>query len=168
MSDKTLTSITLYGKNQANKDNWVFWYKSAKSIVRLLGYEPNYFGVHSNTMNSGKIMTIKRSEKKLLKSIDAGDCIKWIELYSLPDDYRQASFDYDVFLIRDIDQVTLLTNKTDFENADEDVLINLLKHHITFKYGEIYELDRDECPLIYASKANPPSFFKTLNVIRKL
>jgi hypothetical protein len=119
-------------------------------------------------MNSGKTMTLKRSEKKLLKSIDEGDDIKWIEVYSLPDDFRQASFDYDVFLIKDFEQVTLVTNKTDFTNADEEVLINLLKQHIAFKNGEIYEMGRDECPLFYALKANPPSSFKTLNIIRKL
>jgi hypothetical protein len=168
LSDKTLTSITLYGKIQADKASWAFWYESAKNIVQSLGYEPNYFGVKSNTMNSGKIMTLRRSEKKLLRNIEAGDDIKWIELYSLPDDYRQASFDYNVFLIKDIAQVTLVTNKTDFINADEEMLLNLLKQHIAFENGEIYEISRDECPLLYALKANPISFFKTLNVIKKL
>jgi hypothetical protein len=168
LSDKTLTSITLYGEVQVDKASWAFWYESAKNIVRSLGYEPNYFAVKSNTMNSGKIMTLKRSEKKLLKNIEVGDDIKWIELYSLPDDYRQASFDYNVFLIKDIAQVTLVTNKTDFINADEEMLLSSLKQHIAFETGEIYEMGRDECPLFYALKANPISSFKTLNVIKKL
>lgn len=168
MSDQTLRIITLYGDIKTNDDKWGLWYNDAKNIVKLLGYEPNYFSIDSTTFKSGKVMSLKRSEKKLLKSIDAGDEIRWITIYSLPIDYRVASFDYDVLLIRGTEHVSLLANVSDFKNTNEEMLLDSLKQHIAFKYGEIYDMDRDECPLIYASKANPPSSFKTLKVIKNI
>lgn len=168
MSDETLTSITLYGEVEDGRNKWLDWYESAKKIVKSLGYEPNYFSVESSTLKSGEVMALGKNEKKLLKAIEAGDKIKWIAVYSLPLDYSSASFDYDALLVRSMEYVTLITNISDFKNTDEEMLLNSLKEHIGIENGEIYEMDRDECPLIYASKANPSSAFNTLKVIKTL
>lgn len=103
-----------------------------------------------------------------MKTMENGDDIKWLALYSLSSDYSIAAFDYDILLIRNTDQITLISNATSFNSVDENVILKLLKEHIVFKEGKIYEMDRDECPLIYASKANPASSFATLKIIKDL
>lgn len=168
MSDRIIKSISLYGNIVDDKIEWMSWYKKTKSIISMLGYEANYFSVEGGNMTSGKVMKIKRSEKKLLNNIENDESIKWISVYSLPASYKSASFDYDVFLTRNTGYVSLMTNQSDLNKFDEDKLIELLKDHINFRNGEIYEMDRKECPLLYVSKVNSISFFKTLKVIKNI
>jgi hypothetical protein len=168
LSDETLISITLYGEIKENRKKWINWYEDAKKIVKSLGYEPNYFSVESSALKFGEVMELEKNEKKLLKAIEAEDKIEWIAVYSLPLDYSSASFDYDVLLARTNEYVTFITNISDFNKINEEFLVSSLKKYILCKEGEIYEMDRDESPLIYASKANPPSSFSTLKVIKKL
>lgn len=45
-------------------------------------------------------------------------------------DFGIASFDYDVLLVRNVEYVTLITNKSDFKNVSEDTLLKFPKEHI--------------------------------------
>lgn len=168
MSDGIVRSVTLYGKVIDEKNEWLNWYEKAQHITKLLGYDANYFSIEGEKMASGKVMNIKRCEKKLLEIIKKSSSIQWLSVYSLPLNYESASFDYNVLLTRDSESVTLMAHKDDLKKIDEDELIDLLKEHIKIKNGEIYEMERDECPLLYASKVNPLYFFKTLQVIKKI
>ena len=166
--EKETISITFNGYINEDNNEWIHWFDDAKKIIRLIGYEPTHVGIESTTLKSGKVMTLKRSEKKVIKSIESGDKIKYISLYSLPNKYESASFDYDVFLARDDGYITLIMNKSDFNNKDEEFIIRILKKYIDSKSGEIYEMDRSECPLLYAAKDNPASFFKSLKLIKEI
>lgn len=168
MSDERVKSITLYGEVKSDKDEWLNWYKKAKDIIKLLGYEANYFSIEGGSLKSGKVMRLNRNEKKLFKAINCGDEIKWIAVYSLPLDYGSASFDYDVFLVRNFEYVTLTANISDFKKINEDEMLKLLKEHININNGEIYEMEREDCPFIYASKANSLSSFTTLKIIKTI
>lgn len=166
LSNEVVRSISLYGEVVDDKNEWLNWYKQAKSIINLLGYEANYFSIEGGGMKSGKVMRINRSEKKLLESVGNLNGIKWMSIYSLPKDYKSASFDYDVLLVRNIEYVTLIASKSDFKEINEDALIDLLKEHVNVKSGEIYEMERDECPLLYVSRVNSLSSFKTLKIMK--
>ena len=111
-------------------------------------------------------MNLKRYEKEIFNSIQSGDKIEYISVYSLPNKYDSASFDYNVFLARDDGYLTLIMNKSDFNNKKEEYLISILKKYIDSTSCEIYEMDRRECPLLYAAKDNPASFFKSINIIK--
>lgn len=48
------------------------------------------------------------------------------------------------------------------------VSVSILETHIVMKTGKIYQMDRNEMPLIYASKANPIESFKTLKIYEEI
>ncbi|MFZ5968227.1 MAG: hypothetical protein ACOYVK_13770 [Bacillota bacterium] len=161
-------SITFNGHVDDDNNKWIEWYNEGKKIISLFGYEPNHIGITSTSLKSGKVMTLKRNEKKLVNAIENGDVVKSISIFSLEDNYKSASFDYNVLLVRNSDYVTLIVNKSDFYKVDEDVLGDSLRKYINATYAEIYEMDRYEFPLIYATKANPATSFKTLKIIKKI
>lgn len=166
--EKETISITAYGQNIDNDFKWAEWYEDAKKIIKSLGYEYNYVGIRTRKLNSGKVMKLDRNEKKVLNEIQSGEEINHISLFSLPQDFKSVSFDYDVMIVRNFRFITLIVNKSDFKKIDEEQLVLLLGKYIEDLRVEIYEMDRYESPLIYASKANPASFFKSLNVIREI
>lgn len=62
--------------------------------------------------------------------IKNGDKIKYISMFSLPDGYKSASFDYNVLLARDYGYITIIMNKSDFNNIQEETIISILKKYI--------------------------------------
>lgn len=166
--ENTTISITFNGEIDDNNVRWMQWYNDAKRIVRLLGYEPTHVGISGTAFKSGKVLSVSKSEKKILKSLENGDSIYYISLFSLPKDYKIASIDYDVLVARDEGFITLIMNKKSFDSKQEDELINILKKYISVHTGEIYEMDREEIPLLYAAKDNPPNIFKTLKILRAI
>ena len=166
--EKETISITIYGQNIENDFKWEDWYVDAKKIIESLGYDYNYVGIRTQKLNSGKVMKLSRNEKKVLNEIQSGQEIKYISMFSLPQDFQSASFDYDVMIVRNSQFITLTVNKGDFNKIDEQKLLLLFSQYVNNVHGEIYEMDRYESPLIYASKANPTSFFKSLKIIKEI
>lgn len=166
--EKETISITAYGQNTNNDFKWEEWYEDSKKIIESLGYEYNYIGIRTEKLNSGKAMKLDKNEKKVLNEIQSGEEIKHISMFSLPKDFKSASFDYDVMIVRNSQFITLTINKDDFNKIDEQQLLILLGKYIKNSRVEIYEMDRYESPLIYASKVNPISFFKSLKVIKEI
>lgn len=164
--ENTTISITFNGEIDNDNVRWMQWYNDAKKIVRLLGYEPTHVGIGGTAFTSGKVLSISKSEKKILKSLENGDSVYYISLFALPQEYKSASFDYDVLVARDDGYITLVMNKSTFNSGQEDEIINILKKYVSVHSGEIYEMDRDEVPLFYAAKDNPPNMFKTLKILR--
>ena len=79
--------------------------------------------------------------KKIISSIENGDKIKYISMFSLPDGYKSASFDYNVLLARDDGYITLIMNKSDFNKIQEETIISILRKYIDVKFGEVYEME---------------------------
>ena len=167
MENETI-SITFNGEVDSDNGKWMDWYNDAKKIIRLLGYEPTHAGIDSTTLKSGKVMMLRKSEKKIINSIENGDKVKYISMFSFPDCYKSASFDYNVLLARDDGYITLIMNKSDYNNIQEEIIINILRKYIDVKSGEVYEMDRNEFALFYAAKDNSASFFKTLKIIKEI
>jgi predicted HNH restriction endonuclease len=166
--EKETISITVYGQNSDDDFKWEEWYEDAKKIIEALGYNYNYVGIKTQKLNSGKVMKLSRNGKKVLNEIQSGQEIEHISMFSLPEDFKSASFDYNVMIVRNSQFITVTINKGDFNKIDKQRLLLLLSKYFNNLHGEIYEMDRYESPLIYASKANPTSFFKSLKIIDEI
>ena len=166
--DKETISITVYGQNIDNDFKWEEWYEDAKKIIESLGYDYNYVSVRTQKLNSGKVMKLSSNEKKVLNEIQRGQEVKHISMFSLPQGFTSASFDYEAMIVRNSQFISLTINKGDYNKIDEQQLLTLLYKYVHNLHGEIYEMDRYESPLIYASKANPISFFKSLKIIKQI
>ena len=149
MGDKII-SITLWG-NTAKKGKWIDWYKDTKKIANNMGYELTHIGIQNQSFSDGKIRTVSRMEKKILESIEKGDCPQDFSCFVLPSDFRSASFDYTLLFDRTENDISILISENDYEKFDENELLNTFKQYIDYECGEMYEVSRKEMPLIYAA-----------------
>ena len=146
-------------------DKWNEWYDDSKTVIRLLGYEPTH--IESSYSKSGKILTVKRSEKKIINYLQSAERVEYLSMTSLPDDYSIAAFDYNVWVGRAVDVLCVVMNKSDYNAGNKDQILKILSKYTASKSYEIFEMDRSECPVLYVSKANPVSFYKTLKIIEE-
>lgn len=161
--DNTTISITVYGRPV---NDWQMWYQDAKGLFSKLGYDYNYFG--ANIFADGKIKTVSRSEKKLLAVMGEESNLEAVSMFSLPRNFKSASFSYDVMLVRNQEFITLSLNESDYDKLDETEVVKLFSEYVENPRVEIYELDRYEVPLLYAYKCNSTESFKTLKIRKVL
>lgn len=164
------TSITLYGQIEENDTLWLDWYNYAKSLTEQLGYNANYIGVRSKSFHSGKVLTLKRSENKLIRVLESGEESKSLDVYSLHDNFVQAAFDYYTYFsrVKDFEKnnVTITMSQEKFCEINVEEIITELKKFISFSHGEIYELDYTECPIFYICNDSPNREFKNYKLLR--
>lgn len=100
-------------------------------------------------------------------SINNNEDIKWLSIYSLPENFTSASFDYNVLITRNKNYLSIIMNKEVYLNLNLEETLSELKNFIELNYGEIYEMNRSESPLLYASGLNEVSEFETLKILKK-
>lgn len=165
MSEDILKSITLYGAN--NNLKWEEWFNLAISIIEKVGLSPTHISLESTNYKSGRVIKFKTGEKKVFDALENKENIEWLSIYSLPSNYKSATFDYEVLIIRKHTYINIIMNKSVFECIDYEWLIEKFKPYLNFDKGEIYEMNRLECPLLYAEKVNRIKSYKSLNIIEE-
>ena len=161
MENETIT-IAFNGENFVD-DKWSELFNDSKTIVKSLSYEPTHAEISCS--KSGKILTLKRSEKKILNYLQSGEKIEYFTLYSLPEKFDCAAFDYNVFISCDKDLMSITMNKSIYDEGKKESILNIFVKYMNSGFYEVYEMDRMESPFIYAVKANPKSSFKSLSII---
>ena len=104
----------------------------------------------------GIFTAITRSEKPLSFSC-----------YSLPKDYKTASFDYDFLGVRTKQYISVILKEVDYNKLNVKNIISQLKEYIQYEYGEIYRMSKEEMPLIYAATRNTDSL-KSFCLIKEI
>lgn len=165
------TSITLYGEIIKKPDTLLNWYEYSKQLIKQFGVTPNYIAAKSESFKSGKILDLARMEGKLKKAINECEEMEYIALYSLPDNFQIAARDYSILLglYNNLQPtfITLTVRKELISRVSNEDIINGFKQFMIFENGQIYDMDVEETPLLYASKANADSSYKTLNVLKR-
>lgn len=163
-----MTSIVLYGSIEAReKDIWD-WYQYSLRLNEELGYASTHLGIIGDSFKSGKLTTMKRTEAKLKKALENRERIETVSIYSLPDGFTQAAFEFNTFISmnRRLNQFIIVSvPSVDFGKLDKRELIRDLGNFITCREVEVFELSILESPLIYASKVNQESDFTSLKKI---
>jgi hypothetical protein len=165
MNDPTI-SITING-NIKKEANLLDWLSDAAKIFELFECNITHVGIGGAQFKSGKALNYSRMKNKIIKSINASERIDYIEFDCLPTDYRLAAFDYKMGLTlsNTLALITLIVEKKIYQSEYDDMIIEIFKKYMTASRIEKYEMDKSESPIIYAAKANPTSYFKTLNIV---
>ncbi|CAN7493159.1 hypothetical protein LJR153_003424 [Paenibacillus sp. LjRoot153] len=165
-------SIVLYGKIDTSPSSLIRLYSFGKDIFHASGLELTHLGIVGGSFNGGKITTYKRTEKRLVESIKNQEIISAIMLYSLPDNFNQAAFDYEMtFSIntrKDEHFIHLCFLSRVSEKVNRSEVISKLKEFIEITSGVVFQMGVTDAPYFYAAKVNPPSSFPSLKIIQKL
>ncbi|MCG3089821.1 hypothetical protein [Sporosarcina cyprini] len=169
MVERLTTSIVLYGEiDSSNSDKWLYFYNYVLNFIKSINLSPNYMAVSNESIKSSKISPIKRVEKNLLSAIENKEEISSLSIYSLPDKFETAAFDYNAYICRTnrlkYSHIIITLPIEIYKKIDYKQLIAGLENFIELQSGEIFNMSNLESPQLYASKANAPSTFKTLDV----
>lgn len=161
MENLTVTMVLYNSQNDFNID-LIEIYNIAKQLFNKIGYDYNYWGIMSSKIKNGKISHIK-NERRLEEEIEKnfGD-IKAIDMYSLIKDFKQAAFDYNVYMRISKDNVMITLNKSDFTKDVYNLFILYFRNVYCNYIVEVFEMDRHEWPLTYVYKDNDIDYYKTL------
>ena len=155
-------SITIHGSMKV--PDWNQFYADAKTLTSVLGHTLNYMGLSSSVINSSKVKRIPKNEEKLLSQL-GDNTISHLALLSLPEGFKTAYFDYDVMIVRNQEYISIVFNATLIERIHVPSVIECFAKYSDISEIQIYEMDRYESPLIFASKANPDSCFPSLRML---
>ncbi len=163
-------SYSINGIVPSTKEDWLKWLKDAYQICDMLSITPNECDIGSEKGNN--IRSVKKLDSKISRLYEKGDSVHAISLFFLPDDYRTIIFDFIVTITRASEPgeyITVILHRKyqDQYNSsfDEKNLKDILKDNIVEGEGEVYEMSIEECPEMYAGKANSREFYKTLHTI---
>ncbi len=159
-------SITLWGDGLI-KGNWLDWYNDIGIIFQQLGYKRTHIGIECKSYVNKKIVTIERKERSIINILQSGDMPKSLSCYSLSKEYKVAMFDYDIMAVRQSEYISVIVNKSDLAKVEMENIISDLKQYIEFRRGEVYQMDREEMPLLYAANAKTINPFKSLEILKK-
>lgn len=144
-------SITMWGFPEGG---WIEWYSDIKTLMKQLGYENTHIGLMSDHYTSGKLLTVVRKEKEIIKKITEGEIPRSFSCYSLPKEYKIASFDYNIMCERNASYMSVIIKESDYDTANECLIVSVMKKYIRLEYGEIYSSIVSEMPLLYAETNN--------------
>ncbi|MHA7965855.1 hypothetical protein ACX93W_17175 [Paenibacillus sp. CAU 1782] len=167
IKNKKTMNLVIYGPINASSAGIGDWYELMVNESKELGFPANYVGIIGSSFKSGKLMTIRRMEKKLKAALNDGEDLECLSVYSLPDGFKQAAFDYDTFMCmhREAGAMICSVPEQSFSHLDVERFINQMRKFMTCLNGEIFELAGEESSILYALKANEPSDYKSLKVL---
>lgn len=166
--EKSTISMVLWGNFR--NENWYEWYLDSQNLFSILGYRMTHLGVIGDAFRSKGAVTVARKEKAILAALKRGEKPSSFSCFSLPKDFRTVAYDYDVHLVRDVDEnfIFLTINFSDFSEEKEKAFLELMGKHFITAEGEIYQMDRSETPLMYAFKEGPLDRYQSLRVLKKI
>lgn len=159
-------SITFWGDGLI-KGKWLDWYDDVGGIFEQLGYKRTHIAIDCKSYANKKIVSVGRKEKTIIDILQSGESPKSISCFSLSKDYKVAMFDYNVMAVRQSKYLSIIMNRSDLERIDAENIISTFKQYIEFKSGEVYQMNREEVPLMYAANAKTIKPFESLIILKR-
>ena len=158
-------SSTYYGKIRKSID-YENLANTMKIIFGMCDRQVTHWANSITGKNTGKVKRFKNN--KFFRDAVQNEKLEYISFFSLPEDYRTASFDYAIYISVNYKRnyITAVFEEELIKKLNIEKLRKLLGSYMELPYKEeIYTMDKEETPLLYAAKINPISSFKTLEII---
>lgn len=164
-------SLVLYGDIDTSSNSLLNLITFLQDYCNETGFPVTHYGLIGDSFTSGKILSKKRTERRLKTSIGKKEKIECVSLFSLPLDFSQAAFDYEMYIHIELEpkkQFILFTFPQDLTIVYHENIIKDLSDFINVEIGEIFEMSVYESPHFYASKINKDSNYESLKIIKKI
>ena len=142
-------AITIWGEIKGDIKEYYF-----ETMMSGLGYEITHLGIETTNYSPKSIVSVKRKEKDMLERIENGEIVKSLECFSLPKDYKQAIFDYEIYSglhhSNEESFITVVVNEEDYSVDVEELIISIISKYIDADNGEVYACSKEEAIVAYA------------------
>ena len=88
-----------------------------------------------------------------------------LSCYSLPKDYQNASFDYDLLIVKNEKYISVIMNGSDYSVERGEIIKMILCQYTQEFRGQIYKMNKQEVPLTYAADNNSSIVCPSLEII---
>ena len=143
--------ITYAFWGSSNGESWLDWYREVKSLFCEIGHEVNYLGVEFESYNPSKLVTARRKEKEIVQKMTEGEIPRSLELFSIPDGFRTAIFDHDMYCARTDRYICYTLYERDMGEETEKQFIRITERYFSPERGEAFSTSVNDVPLIYIS-----------------
>lgn len=140
--------------NDKKEHNWIDWYYDVKCLFHDFGYELSHVSVDFELYNPPKILTVKRKEKEIIHLMENGEIPKSFECFSLPNGFKTATFDYDIYCVRNNKYISYSLYENIMDEKNEDRIIQITNKYFIPENGEVFLSSIDEVPLLYVATKN--------------
>ncbi len=159
--------ITYAFWGSSNGESWHDWYREVKSLFSEMGHEVNYLGVEFESYNPSKIVTVRRKEKEIVQRMTEGEILRSLELFSLPNGFRTAIFDHDMYCARTDRYICYTMYERDANEEREEQFVRITEKYFKPKNGEEFSTSVKDVPLIYVSTGKKGNI-RSYELIKKL
>ncbi len=163
--DKRIT-YSFWGKEKTTQ-NWIDWYKDVKFLINCIGYELSHIGVEFESYDSKKIVTVKRKEKDILLRMNNGEIPNSLECFSLPNNFKMAIFDYNIYCVRNSRYIAYTLYENDMNEYNEKLIRQITEKYFVPDNGEAFFTSLKEVPLLYVATRNSDNI-KSYDFIKSL
>jgi hypothetical protein len=170
---KLMTSIVVYGEIDDTSEIWQKWVNFCTELAQKTTNNIEYVGVKGDGFNNSDVVRYDNIKQKLSHAITNQKSFESISMYSLPENFRQAAFDYDIYIsrVRGKRASYVLTTISNEIILKEKVNLVDLKEHISKfvnkEKGIIFEMDINEFPPKYIMGKGKDTNFRTLKVFEE-
>lgn len=161
--------IVVYGPCKDRNDLWEAWLNETMELSCAFGHTPTHIGIMCNTINNGKIRTLRRSEKKIREIITRGEDIRHLSVYALPPDFHTAVGDDTAYF--DLEFGEWAFCEMDFKNYSADTVNRIkdtLLDFVEMKDCEVFTMDKSQVLYNYVMKGSGTdlSQYPTLEILQ--
>lgn len=170
---KIMTSIVIYGEIDDKTESWKRWVDFSKDIVSRYSSNTAYISIKADGFNNNNVVKYDIIMQKISQAIIDEKSFEYISMYSLPDNFEQAAFDYDIYISRvkskrasyafvTISKDIVMSEKVNINELKESLLEFVHKEN-----GIAFEMDVNEFPPKYIMSKGTNTNFQSLNIIEK-
>lgn len=97
-----MTSIVIYGEIDDKTESWKRWVDFSKDIVSRYSSNTAYISIKADGFNNNNVVKYDIIIQKISQAIIDEKSFESISMYSLPDNFEQAAFNYDIYISRHV------------------------------------------------------------------
>lgn len=170
---KLMTSIVVYGEIDDTAGLWKKWAIFCTELTQKSTANVEYISIKGDGFNNSNVVKYDNIEQKLSLAISNQKNFESISMYSLPENFKQAAFDYDIYISRvrgkraSYVQVTISNEVILNEKVNLIDLKEQISKFVNKEKGIIFEMDINEFPPKYIMGKGKDTNFKTLKVFEE-
>lgn len=168
-----MTSIVVYGEIDDTVELWQTWINLCVELVQKTNINVEYISIKGDGFNNSNVVKYDNIEQKLSLAINKQKSFESISMYSLPENFKQVAFDYDIYISRvrgkrasyvlvTIANEIVLKERVNFADLKENI-----SKFVKKEKGIIFEMDINEFPPKYIMGKGKDTNFKTLKVFEE-